>query len=213
MASPTTYILSLLLIAVTISTVCARPGLPFHPCNTLIVSTYSFSVIPLNPNPNHNLLPHHHRPQFLVVSADLNPYHRYSRHGRFFPVMVDRLPVTDRTASFETPKERPEFLPLGFSSLRDRTKDILSVVASLLFGAACGALTAGTMYLVWSLFNHRSGSYRSLDGFSSDDDDNDDDDIFNPKKTGYVAIPASPVKAMDSIPAAIAVPVPAKESA
>lgn len=91
--------------------------------------------------------------------------------------------------------------------MRDRTKDILSVVASLLFGAACGVLTAGTMYLIWSLFNHRNGSYRSLDGFASDDDDdNDDDDIFNPKKPGYVAIPAAPAKAVDSTPA-VAAPV------
>ena len=97
-----------------------------------------------------------------------------------------------------------------FSSFRDRTKDILSVVASLLFGAACGALTAGTMYLVWSLFNHRNEeSYRSLDGFSSDDDDDNDDDeedIFNPKKKGYVAIPAAPATPE-------AEPAPAKESA
>ncbi|KAG2722800.1 hypothetical protein I3760_02G142900 [Carya illinoinensis] len=33
------------------------------------------------------------------------------------------------------------------SSLRDRTKDILSVVVALLFGVGCGALTAATMYL------------------------------------------------------------------
>lgn len=100
-------------------------------------------------------------------------------------------------------------MPLGGSSFRDRTLDILSVVASLLFGAACGALTAGTMYLIWSIFNNRQGdAYGSLDGFSDDDGDDDDDDIFNPKKKGgYVAVPATATPA-DSIPAA----APVKET-
>jgi len=102
----------------------------------------------------------------------------------------------------------------GFSSFKDRTKDILNVVASLLLGAACGALTAGTMYLIWSLFNHRDGSYRSLDGSSSDDDAVDhDDDIFNPKKKGYVAIPPAPAKTVDSDAPAADSAAPVKESA
>ncbi|XP_021745263.1 uncharacterized protein LOC110711192 [Chenopodium quinoa] len=210
-SSSVTSIFSLLLISTILSAVSARPGLPFHPCNTLIVSTYSFSFLPQNPNSD---LPNN--PHFIVVSADLRPlHHHHFRHRRF-------LPLIDQTQKHESKpepiNERPEFLPLGFSSLRERTKDILSVVASLLFGAACGALTAGTMYLIWSLFNHGHGSYRSLDGLNSDsdDDNDDDDDIFNPKKPGYVAIPASPVKGVDSVPVvAVAAPVPgpAKESA
>ncbi|CAO2833117.1 unnamed protein product [Amaranthus hypochondriacus] len=196
-----------LLSLLFISSVSARPGFHFHPCNTLIVSTYSFSVLPQNPNPNPNI-----HPQFLIVSSD---FHHF-RHRRFLPLMVNHHPHLDRkTQVLESLKERPEsfYSSFGFSSFKDRTKDILSVVASLLFGAACGALTAGTMYLIWSLFNHRyEGSYRSLDGFTSDDDDdNDDNDIFNPKKKGYVTIPAAPVKNVDSTP--FAVPVPAKESA
>ncbi|KMT13352.1 hypothetical protein BVRB_4g084430 [Beta vulgaris subsp. vulgaris] len=189
-------IFSLFLLSLSLSSVSARPGRPFHPCNTLVVSTFSFSFLPQNPNPNPNFSFRHNRPQFIVVSADLHPHHHF-RHRRFLPLMVDRFPTVEKA------QETSEFLPLGFSSLRDRTKDILSVVASLLFGAACGALTAGTMYLIWSMFNHRNGSYRNLDGFESDDDDNDDDDIFNPKKTGYVAIPAAPAKAVDSIPAPV----------
>ncbi|KAJ8444191.1 hypothetical protein Cgig2_031011 [Carnegiea gigantea] len=140
-----------------------------RPCKTFLISTYSFSLLPQIPNPN--LL---RRPEFIVVVVE-GPEEEFLRL-----------------------RERPQ-LSLAkeeFGSFRDRTKDILSVVASLLFGAACGALIAGTMYLAWSLFNHcNEESYRSLDGFSSDDDDENDDDeenIFNPKKKGYVAIPSAP---------------------
>ncbi|XP_021742717.1 uncharacterized protein LOC110708799 [Chenopodium quinoa] len=215
-SSSVTSIFSLLLISSILSAVSARPGLPFHPCNTLIVSTYSFSFLPQNPNSD---IPNN--PHFIVVSADLRPLlrHHQLRPRRFMPFSVVDKTQKPEFRPEQPINERPEFLPLGFSSLRERTKDILSVVASLLFGAACGALTAGTMYLIWSLFNHGHGSYRSLDGFNSDsDDDNDDDDIFNPKKPGYVAIPASPVKGVDSAPVPVVavaapVPAPAKESA
>lgn len=71
------------------------------------------------------------------------------------------------------------------------------------------------MYLIWSLFNHSNGSYRSLDGFSSDDDDavDHDDDIFNPKKKGYVAVPAAPAKTVDSEAPTADSAAPVKESA
>ncbi|XP_050160445.1 uncharacterized protein LOC126633994 [Malus sylvestris] len=68
------------------------------------------------------------------------------------------------------------------SSLRDRTKDIMSVVVSLLFGVGCGALTAATMYLAWSVFISRHDD----SGSSSFDDDFKD---LSPKKVGYVKIP------------------------
>ncbi|KAF2290554.1 hypothetical protein GH714_014380 [Hevea brasiliensis] len=87
-------------------------------------------------------------------------------------------------------------LPFGLSSydmssLRDRTKDILSVVVALLFGVGCGALTAATMYLVWSLFSTRY-DYR-YEEFDSEDGDEEDD--VSPKKMGYVKIPEA-----DSMP-------------
>ncbi|KAK7850303.1 hypothetical protein CFP56_001151 [Quercus suber] len=53
---------------------------------------------------------------------------------------------------------RKPYQPLAsydFSSLRDRTKDILSVIIALLFGVGCRAFIAATMYLTWSLFSHR----------------------------------------------------------
>ncbi|KAK9671356.1 hypothetical protein RND81_12G024400 [Saponaria officinalis] len=106
----------------------------------------------------HHLLPRHHLP--------------FQRRAELIPTFAaDKTEMTN--------------LPLGFSSLKERTKDILSVVASLLFGAFCGAFTASTMYLVWSLLNY----HHQDDDFSSDSED--DDDIFNPKKSHYVAIPSS----------------------
>lgn len=88
------------------------------------------------------------------------------------------------------------FLSYDFSSLRDRTKDILSVVVALLFGVGCGALTAATMYMVWSLFSNRYDYHDSYD-----DDYVAEDEIDSPKKMGYVKIPA-----IESAPA------PAKEA-
>ncbi|CAI9272154.1 unnamed protein product [Lactuca saligna] len=41
------------------------------------------------------------------------------------------------------------------TSIRDRTMDIMSIVGALLFGVGCGALTAATMYLIWSIFFSR----------------------------------------------------------
>ncbi|VFQ99758.1 unnamed protein product [Cuscuta campestris] len=73
------------------------------------------------------------------------------------------------------------------SSIRDRTKDIMSVVGALLFGLGCGALTAATMYLIWSLFWPQGFD------FEDSDDEFDDDDIAAQKKAGYVAIPAKVV--------------------
>lgn len=81
-------------------------------------------------------------------------------------------------------------MPFGLSSydmssLRDRTKDILSVVVALLFGVGCGALTAATMYLVWSLFSTRY-DYR-YEEFDGEDEDDEEEDV-SPKKIGYVKI-------------------------
>ncbi|KAK9735039.1 hypothetical protein RND81_04G179500 [Saponaria officinalis] len=183
----------LLLLAVAATTVSGRPGIPFHPCNTLIISTYSVSLHPNHPTSDLFImdlrplrLPRHHH----------HLHHFLPRHHLPFPRRAELIPT------FAADKTEMTDLPLGFSSLKERTKDILSVVASLLFGAFCGALTASTMYLVWSLLNYRHQD----DGFSSDSED--DDDIFNPKKSHYVAIPSSALveeKVADSTDAEVTV--------
>ncbi|GMJ00695.1 hypothetical protein like AT1G65720 [Hibiscus trionum] len=68
-----------------------------------------------------------------------------------------------------------------FSSLRDRSRDILSVVVALLLGVGCGALTGATIYLVWMIFTARREYH---EGYEFDEE-------FSPKKIGYVNIPAN----------------------
>ncbi|OMP13853.1 hypothetical protein COLO4_00809 [Corchorus olitorius] len=79
-------------------------------------------------------------------------------------------------------------LSYDFSSLRERSRDILSVVVALLFGVGCGALTAATLYLVWTLFSARLEYHRACL------EDEESDEEFSPKKMGYVKIPAVNVK-------------------
>ncbi|CAN1351675.1 hypothetical protein LINPERPRIM_LOCUS42579 [Linum perenne] len=114
--------------------------------------------------------------------------------------------ISDRAVLPELEDFRPRFvhereqekqnyaslLPFGISShsissLRDRTKDILSVVVALLFGVGCGALTAATMYLVWSLFAARSAAY--YDELYDDEEEDEEEEDFSPKKMGYAQIP------------------------
>ncbi|KAL6993313.1 hypothetical protein U1Q18_011429 [Sarracenia purpurea var. burkii] len=183
--------LSILLGLLVISSK-ARPGRPFHPCQTLIFFSTSYPL-----DPNRNLSPQ-------------NPFSTFSgrRSITFFftrvrdigpkPTVVPSFHAifADRT-NFEE-ENRP--LPLSLyssvvgASFRDRTKDILRIVGSLLFGAGCGVLTAATLYLVWSLFSPNRFEFRDYSGDNFVGDDGDD---VSPKKIGYVAIPAtdSPVTA------------------
>lgn len=106
-----------------------------------------------------------------------------------------------RAVPAHQPHSLPE-LPLGlsydFSSLRDRTKDILSVVVALLFGVGCGALTAATTYLAYSLCSSRFENRSSVYDDFSEEEDFCDDNKENIKKMGYVRIPddVSSVKSM-----------------
>lgn len=68
--------------------------------------------------------------------------------------------------------------------------DIMSVVGALLFGVGCGALTASTMYLIWSLFSPNRFEFADSD----DEYDEEDFDDVSPKKMGYVAVPAASAK-------------------
>ena len=77
------------------------------------------------------------------------------------------------------------------SSIRDRTKDIMRVVGALLFGVGCGALTAASMYLIWSLFWPNRFEFEDSD--DEFEDGNDDYDVTSAKKMGYVAIPTKVV--------------------
>ncbi|KAK9285482.1 hypothetical protein L1049_024676 [Liquidambar formosana] len=181
-----------------------------RPCKTLFISSYSFTFKPhfyrnpdlLDQNPNPNLAfqnPSEGSVTFFTEIRQFNPkpseivFH----NGVRFPIPL-RLVDPDVAELEPRPASSGFFSSAGFDSLRDRTKDVLSVVVALLFGVGCGALTAATMYLAWSLFSNRYEFRSSFDEF--DDEDDIDDDV-SPKKMGYVKIPA------DAAP----VPAPAKE--
>ncbi|GKV20343.1 hypothetical protein SLEP1_g30482 [Rubroshorea leprosula] len=136
-----------------------------RPCKTFLVSSYSFTF----PNPNEQST----SAGFVTVFAEIRQFNPRPSDLIIFPSRLEEPQI-----------QRPPKLSYDFNSLRDRTKDILSVVVALLFGVGCGALTAATMYLVWSLFSARS------DYSNSFDDESDSDDQFSPKKIGYVKIPA-----------------------
>ncbi|GFS39444.1 hypothetical protein Acr_00g0063040 [Actinidia rufa] len=152
----------------------ARPG----PCQTLIFFSSSF---PVDQNPSFSL----RNPSSLSERRSITFFFTGSRDLEPEPVIF-----LDRAKADE--EKRPQ--PFGFdsfvgSSFRDRTKDILTVVASLLFGVGCGALTAATFYLIWSLFAPNRFEIR-------DYDDESDDDL---KKATYVAIPAADAPAKDEV--------------
>ncbi|WVZ55128.1 hypothetical protein U9M48_005831 [Paspalum notatum var. saurae] len=90
-----------------------------------------------------------------------------------------------RPEALALPAARPEVA--SSSSAHDRAKDILVVVSGLLFGFGCGALTAASMYLVWSLLASTCAS-AAYDDVYSDDDDDQLSDSDSPKKAGYVII-------------------------
>ncbi|XP_021892051.1 uncharacterized protein LOC110810255 [Carica papaya] len=179
-----------LVIVIGLLSICATA----RPCKTLFISTYTVSFKPYpsqNPNPN-DLSSSSSSSGFLTVFTEirqLRPYYRPRHPSEFF---VDRgrvIPAVDESTLIQRTEHSSFFpLPYDFSSLRDRTKDILSVVIALLFGVGCGALTAATMYLVWSLFSNRY-DYRSPVG--EYDGEASDDEIASPKKMGYVLVPAA----------------------
>ncbi|KAJ0462630.1 hypothetical protein HanHA89_Chr16g0685461 [Helianthus annuus] len=160
MASPTTTVLFSLIVAISAISATARP------CKTIffITSTY----LPTNPqfqNPNPNPNPNSPRLTFFITEI-----HQFHRTRSSF------------SSHHDVVSSKPYFPPSN-SSIRDRTMDIMSIVGALLFGVGCGALTAGTMYLIWALFSNRC-----LD-IDSDDSDCEVEDDVSPSKNGYVAVP------------------------
>ncbi|XP_057724749.1 uncharacterized protein LOC130940579 [Arachis stenosperma] len=165
----------------------STPGASARPCRSFLISSYTFSL-PSSDDPS---LP---SSSTLTTFAEIYSF-------RHFPAKVFfTRSISDSSVGMTEPHRRsPETRPaatLGFSaeefgSLRDRTKDLLSVVAALLFGVGCGALTATTIYLVWSSFSSRH-DYRYDDYL----DDEEDEKINSSKKLGYVKIPEAEAEAI-----------------
>ncbi|PIA41008.1 hypothetical protein AQUCO_02300052v1 [Aquilegia coerulea] len=205
----------------------ARPGVHFHPCKTIFISSFTVSSYKFqNPNPNNQIQNPNNQfeiqiqnpPRFFTI-FDFYPTQKQEEiqlQQQPFEIFLDRRLPSFNSEQFLLPRsvipfrlEKPAprhpaaVLP-SFggvtSSLRDRTKDILSVVVALLFGVGCGALTSATMYLAWTLITNRYQAHRD---YQDDSDFSSDDEDVNPKKMGYCKIP-------DDVPAVIvAVPAPA----
>lgn len=181
----------LLLLSLLAATASARPCKTFFYFSATTTTTtttyYPQNSLPANPNPNFSL--RHRNPRyvtFIFTSTTANPF-------------ADRRPGVDFKSdpsiggdSQSSQAMTSSDLPLKFystvsSSIRDRTKDIMSVVGALLFGVGCGALTGAIMYFVWALFS--PGRFDFVD-VSDDEDDEEDDVAATKKRLGYVAIPA-----------------------
>eukprot|EP00262_Sarcandra_glabra_P004429 TRINITY_DN1544_c0_g5_i2.p1 TRINITY_DN1544_c0_g5~~TRINITY_DN1544_c0_g5_i2.p1 ORF type:complete len:205 (+),score=17.29 TRINITY_DN1544_c0_g5_i2:130-744(+) len=192
MASYTLVTLLFSVLAISAIKANARPGPHFHPCKTLFISyTISSFKRPIEiPNSVNDQNPS----AFLSIYSEFKQLEptKPIRHPRFPDLLIERSEIPDRRpirfASFD--RHKPEQIPqhAAYSSLRERTKDILSVVGALLFGVSCGALTSATMYLAWYLITNRYDFHES-DG-EDDVDDDEDDDVAAQKKMGYVKIPA-----------------------
>ncbi|CAN6290945.1 unnamed protein product [Urochloa humidicola] len=152
--------LLLLLAAVAAVSLIAADARPCGHAQTLLISFSSVS----RPNPD----PTNPAPLTTTVVTVL----RVRRLGPHQIRRADALPAASH----------PE---VASSSVHDRAKDILVVVSGLLFGFGCGALTAATMYLVWSLIASTCAS--GYDDVYSDDEDQLSDSE-SPKKAGYVII-------------------------
>ncbi|XP_071704400.1 uncharacterized protein [Rutidosis leptorrhynchoides] len=180
MASTTTAVLLLLSVIAGVFAISTTA----RPCKTIffITSTSSSSL-------NHH---HHHlqNPNSPFLTRNPNNPHRLT-------IFVSQIHQSHRTRPFP----RPTFIDRQIDSSSndavsskpyyDRTMDILSIVGALLFGVGCGALTAATVYLIFSLVSNRR-----LD-FESDSEDEieyaaaaaDAGDDVSAMKNGYVAVP------------------------
>ncbi|KAL6505376.1 hypothetical protein OROGR_025193 [Orobanche gracilis] len=187
--------LPLLLLSLFAATAYARP------CKTLFyfssittTSTYHpYNSLPRNPNPNSLIGNQNPRYLTLIFTSTATP-------------SSDRLPYinsdSDAASAFnDNPQSSPMMtsfnFPLKFyssasSSMRKRSKDIMSVVGALLFGFGCGALTAAIMYFVRALFSPSRFDFGGVSSSSDDDGDDNDDIASAKKKLGYLAIPTQP---------------------
>ncbi|RWW33788.1 hypothetical protein GW17_00001485 [Ensete ventricosum] len=179
-------VLFVAVVALLASSVAARPGAPFHPRNILFI-TYSVSTTGSSSTAADVSAAPHRFYRFVSIYRTITPFSSSSSSSSFAlndgrPFLIRRPHLVRRAVA--------EPAGLGFGSFQERAKDIIVVVAGLLFGVGCGALTAATMYLVWSLLSSH------YDACASDGEEEEDYLADSPKKAGYVQIPAA-----DSTPA------------
>ncbi|PAN46810.1 hypothetical protein GQ55_9G208100 [Panicum hallii var. hallii] len=169
----------LLLLAVAAASLLAADA---RPCRTFLVA------FPADPNPNPSDgdgAAHHYRgvPHVATVVTvfrvrRLGPH---LRHGHRNHPHLHSIPAN---VQIRRP-ELPHPAHAAAAGPQERARDILVVVVGLLFGVACGALTAASVYLVWSMV---AGAAAASPYEELYDDGDEASDTESPKKVGYVVI-------------------------
>ncbi|XP_020094780.1 uncharacterized protein LOC109714516 [Ananas comosus] len=183
--SSSSALLLAVVFALLAASAMARPGVAFHPCNTIFISyTFSSSSSSSSGDGDGDGVVLRRPATSITIYRVLTPFRtlRPLRPSAFASLPAE--PVEIRRPHRVASAAAAEF---GVSSLKDRAKDILVVVVGLLFGVGCGALTAATMYLAWSVVTNRY----EICGSEGYDEEEDDYALENPKKAGYVKIPAA----------------------
>ncbi|CAN6299045.1 unnamed protein product [Urochloa humidicola] len=172
----------LLLLAVAAASLLAADA---RPCHTFLVA------FPSDPNPNpsgggdhavHHLRSGPHVATVVTVFRvrRLGPHLRHG-HGHRNYHHLHSIPANVQIRHPEIP------LPAHAvaAGAQERARDILVVVVGLLFGVACGALTAASVYLVWSMV---AGAAAPSPYDELYDEEDEASDAESPKKVGYVII-------------------------
>ncbi|KAF0930257.1 hypothetical protein E2562_030897 [Oryza meyeriana var. granulata] len=183
--------LLLLLAVASFSLLIASPAAAARPCHTFFIS---FAT---NPNPNGGTEVADHCTATLTTATVITVFRvrclcphltHVHGHGHAHPNLhhLHSIPANIQIRRPELP-ELPHPAAQAADSFQERAKDILVVVVGILFGVGCGALTAASMYLVWSVLAGAAAPspYDEIYG----DEDEEASDSESPKKVGYVIIP------------------------
>uniref|UniRef100_A0A0E0BBV7 Uncharacterized protein n=1 Tax=Oryza glumipatula TaxID=40148 RepID=A0A0E0BBV7_9ORYZ len=195
--------LALLLLAVaSVSLLAASPAAAARPCHPFFVS---FAA---NPNPivGDGEVGDHRGAALATATVitvfrvrRLGPHLAHVHgHGHAHPNLhhLHSIPANVQIRRPELP-EHPRRAAHAADSFQERAKDILVVVVGILFGVGCGALTAASMYLVWSVLAGAAAAAPSPYDELYGDEDEEASDSESPKKVGYVIIPG--VEAHDGV--------------
>ncbi|KAG8092015.1 hypothetical protein GUJ93_ZPchr0012g20206 [Zizania palustris] len=180
--------LVLLLAVVSLSFLVASPTASARPCHTFFIS---FSA---NSNPNGGAEVPDHRAALTTATVitvfrvrRIGP-HLAQGHGHGHAhAHPDLHHLHSIPANIQIHRPGLPEIPHPAAVLQERAKDILMVVVGILFGVGCGALTAASMYLVWSILAGAAASSHYEEIYSDEDDEASDSK--SPKKAGYVIIP------------------------
>ncbi|KAL6563922.1 hypothetical protein OROHE_005162 [Orobanche hederae] len=190
----------LLIISLLAATASARPCKTLFYFSATTTTYYPYNSLPRNPNPNS--LIGNQNPRYLTLiftstttpSSNRRPY--INSDSDAAAAFDDNPQSSPMMTSFNFPLK---FYSSASSSMRERSKDIMSVVGALLFGVGCGALTAAIMYFVRALFSPSRFDFGDVSSSSDDDGDDNDDIALAKKKLGYLAIPTQPKVVEDDL--------------